>query len=124
MESEANKFLTTPSPDDVVNPTPHLDEDVLRHIAPFLDFQSLLQFRLVSREWNAAFLPILMKRGTYNLICSSYGKKRPGLFRGAINYSSWKISHSVYNSCKILHDNGMWQNVRSLSIYTWVPLQR
>jgi hypothetical protein len=69
MKSEANKAPTTiiPSPDDEVIPILHLPEEILLHISTFLDFKSLRQFRLVSREWNAASLPILMKRGNYNL---------------------------------------------------------
>jgi hypothetical protein len=125
MESEANKSLTVQSsPDDVIL-SPHFDKDVLRHIALFLDFQSLRQFRLVSREWNAACLPILMKRGHYNLShpCDD-NDKRADLYRGAINYSSWKISHSVYESAELLHDNEMWENVRSLSIHQFRPLTR
>jgi hypothetical protein len=81
MESEANKALATiiPSPDEII-PTVQLNVDVLRHIATFLDFQSLLQFRLVSREWNSVALPILMKRGTYNLgHPSPHENKRPDL---------------------------------------------
>jgi hypothetical protein len=124
MESEANKSLKIPSPDELII-SPYLDEDVLRHIATFLDFNSIRQFRLISREWNAAFLPILMKRGTYNLIRSSYGnEERRDLLEGAKHYSSWKISHSVYKSSEILHDTGMWGNVRSLTINTWLPLKR
>jgi hypothetical protein len=125
MESEANKSLKVPSPDDDPILSPHLDEDVLRHIATFLDFQSLRQFRLVSREWNAAFLPILMKRGTYNLIHFSYGnEERADLVEGAKHYSSWKLTRTVYKSSGILQDNGMWENVRSLTIKTWIPLGR
>jgi hypothetical protein len=44
-----------------------LHEDVLRHIATFLDFQTLRPFRLVSREWNAAGMSMLMKRGYVDL---------------------------------------------------------
>jgi hypothetical protein len=126
MESEANKALTTinPIPDDAIL-TSHLDEDVLRHIATFLDFQSLRQFRLVSRVWNSVCLPILMKRGTYNMghPCLD-NNERADLFKGAIRYSSWKISHSVYESAKLLHDNQMWGNVRSLTIHEQIPLTR
>jgi hypothetical protein len=130
MESEANNSLTVPSSDDDDILSPHLDEDVLRHIATFLDFNSIRQFRLISREWNAAFLPILMKRGHYNLIRSSYGnEERLDLLEGAEHYSSWKLSYSVYNSANFLHDNlllrnQMWGNVRSLSIHQPTPLSR
>jgi hypothetical protein len=125
MESEGNKCLTSPSPDSDVNLTPHLNEEVLRHIATFLDFQSLRRFRLVSRAWHAVGLSILMKRGYYNLIhlCDD-NDKRADLYRGAINYSSWKISHSVYESVELLHDDEMWGNVRSLSIHQKTPLSR
>jgi hypothetical protein len=65
MESEVNDEIPyIPSAELIL--TPHLNEDVLRHMVTFLDFQSIINFRLVSREWNAACLPILMKRGTYN----------------------------------------------------------
>jgi hypothetical protein len=86
MESEANKILI-PSPDNV-NPCPHFHEDILRHVATFLDFQSLLQFRLVSHEWNDVGLPILMKKGYYNFTHSRHGNERPDLLKGAIHYSS------------------------------------
>jgi hypothetical protein len=123
MESETNQIITIPSPEDVIL-SPHLDEDVLRHTATFLDFHSLRLFRLVSREWNAAALPILMKRGNYNLSHKCHRNEREDLIKGAIHYSSWKISHSVYKSAELLHDNGMWQNVSSLTIHQRIPLSR
>jgi hypothetical protein len=117
MESEAeNKTQIIPNPDDI-NPFPHLHEDILCHVATFLDFQSLRQFRLVSREWNAIGLPNLMKRGYYNLSHSSHGNERPDLLKGASNYSSWKITHSVYESAELLQDDQMWRNVKSLAIH-------
>jgi hypothetical protein len=121
MESEAeNKTQIILNPDDV-NPFPHLHEDILRHVATFLDFQSLLQFRLVSREWNSIGLPILMKKGTYNLTHSTHGNERPDLLKGAIHYSSWKITHSVYESAELLQDDQMWRNVKSLIIHQRIP---
>jgi hypothetical protein len=124
MESEVNDEIPhIPSAELIL--TPHLNEDVLRHIATFVDFQSLRHFRLVSREWNAACLPILMKRGTYNLTHPCHDKdERPDLMEGAMKYSSWKISHSVYESVKFLHDNEMWENVKSLTIHQQIPLKR
>jgi hypothetical protein len=125
MESEANKALITTIPSKDVVFTPRLPEEILRHIATFQDFQSLRQFRLVSREWNAACLPILMKRGDYNLGHPCDDKEeRADLYKGAKHYSSWKISHYVFKSAKLLHDNQMWQNVRSLTIHQFVPLRR
>jgi hypothetical protein len=127
MESEANnKALTTiiPSPDELTTSILDLPVEMLRHIATFLDFRSLLQFRLVSAEWNAAGIRILMKRGYYDLTCPCYDYERPDCYRGAMKYSSWKITHSVYDSSKLLHDNGMWQNVSSLSIHEPIPLRR
>jgi hypothetical protein len=125
MESEANKTLTTiiPIPDNVI-PTPRLNSDLIRHIATFLDFQSLRLFRLVSPEWNAASLAILMKRGTYNLTHKCYGSERADLYRGANHYSSWKISHSVFESAELLHDKQRWGNVRSLTIHQLTPLSK
>jgi hypothetical protein len=125
MESEANKTLTTiiPIPDNVI-PTPRLNSDLIRHIATFLDFQSLRLFRLVSPEWNAACLAILMKRGTYKLTHKCNGSERADLYQGANHYSSWKISHSVYESAKILHDKQRWGNVRSLTIHQLTPLSK
>jgi hypothetical protein len=124
MESEVNDEIPhIPSPELIL--TPHLNEDVLRHMATFLDFQSIINFRLVSREWNAACLPVLMKRGTYNLTQPCHDKdERLDLMEGAIKYSSWKISHSVYVSAHLLHDNGMWENVLSLTIHQQIPLSR
>jgi hypothetical protein len=112
MESEANKEIPhTPSSDAI------LIEDVLRRIATFLDFRSIQQFRLVSREWNAACLPILMKRGHYVVAHSWHGNvDNADLYRAAIHYSSWKISDWVYESAELLHDKQMWLNVRSLTI--------
>jgi hypothetical protein len=101
-----------------------LHEDVLRHIATFLDFQSLRPFRLVSREWNAAGLSILMKRGHYNLTHRCHGNERSVLFKRATNFSSWKISHSVYESAEFLHDNQIWQSLKSLTIHQPIPLTR
>jgi hypothetical protein len=127
MESEAKRALITifPSQDDELIPTPHLHEDILRHIATFLDFQSLRQFRLLSPEWNAACLAILMKRGTYNLNrkCDD-DVERADLYGGAKHYSSWKISYSVYSSAKLLHDKRMWGNVSSLTIHQSLSLSR
>jgi hypothetical protein len=128
MESEANNALIVTtiahSLDELIL-TPYLDEDVLRHIATFLDFQSLRQFRLVSREWSAACLPILMKRGHYNLSHPCHdNEERADLYQGAMHYSSWKISHSVFESAEILHDNQRWENVRSLTIHQFIPLSR
>jgi hypothetical protein len=121
MESEAeNKTQIIPNPDDV-NPFPHLNEDILGHVATFLDFQSLLQFRLVSHEWNAIGLPILMKKGYYNLTHLTHENERPDLLKGASNYSSWKITHSVYKSAELLHDDQMWRNVKSLIIQQRIP---
>jgi hypothetical protein len=100
----------------------HLHEDILRHIVTFLDFQSIKRFRLVSLEWNAACLPILMKRGYYNLTHSTYEDERPDLLKGAKHYSSWKISRSVYQSSEILQDDRIWQNVKSLTIHQKIPL--
>jgi hypothetical protein len=122
MESEENMALPTiiPSPDELI-PTVQLNVDVLRHIATFLDFQSLQQFRLVSRECHTVGTPILMKRGYYNLTHSSNGNERRDLLKGAIHYSSWKISHSVYESAKLLQDDQMWQNVKSLIIHQKIP---
>jgi hypothetical protein len=125
MESKANNKILTiiPSPDEVII-NPHL-EDVLRHIATFLDFHSLRQFRLVSRDWNTASLPILMKKGNYNLTHPCHRNEREDLYQGAIHYSSWKISHSVYTSAKLLlHGNEMWENVSSLTIHQRIPLSR
>jgi hypothetical protein len=120
MESEADKSVTIPSPDELILPV-----ELLRHIATLLDFQSLRQFRLVSPQWNAVGLPILMKRGHYNLSHPSCLEiDRPDLIKGAIKYSSWKISHSVYESAELLHDHQIWQNVRSLSIQQPIPLTR
>jgi hypothetical protein len=119
MESEANK-IQIPNPDNV-NSFPHLHEDILHHVATFLDFQSLRQVRLVSHEWNSVCLPILMKRGTYNLTHSRHGKERLDLLEGAKHYSSWKIKRSVYESAELLHDNGMWGNVKSLIIQQRIP---
>jgi hypothetical protein len=128
MESEANNKARTatiiPSPDDELITILDLQEEILRHIATFLNFQSIKNFRLVSREWNAAGLPILMKRGYYNLIHSSYGVERPDLLKAAIHYSSWKINHSVYESAEFLHDNEMWEEVSSLSIHQPSPLTK
>jgi hypothetical protein len=116
MESEANKIVVL---------TPRLPEEILRHIATFLDFDSLPQFRLVSPEWNVAGLAILMKRGTYVLSHPSpHANERRDRYRGAKNYSSWKINHFVYKSSKILHDNEIWKNVRSLTIHQTTPLSR
>jgi hypothetical protein len=123
MGSEVNeKIPHIPSPNVILGP--RLDEDVLRHIATFLDFQSLRHFRLLSREWNAACLPVLMKRGTYNLTHSCHSNERVDLYKGAMDHSSWKISHSVYMSAELLHDNQMWQNVRSLTIHQLTPHTR
>jgi hypothetical protein len=125
MESEADTFLVIPRQDELLRDVPSLHEDILRHIATFLDFQSIRHFRLVCREWNAAGTGILMKRGYYDLTHTCHGnEERRDLLEGAKHYSSWKISHSVYKSSKILHDNGMWGNVRSLSIHTCLPLTR
>jgi hypothetical protein len=93
-------------------------------MATFLDFQSIINFRLVSREWNTACLAILMKRGHYNLSHSTHGNERPELLKGAMKYSSWKISHSVYDSAELLHDNQMWLDVKSLTIHQQIPLTR
>jgi hypothetical protein len=124
MESKTNKVLSTSSSNDVILML-RVNEYILLHISTFLDFESLLQFRLVSHEWNAACLPILMKRGTYNLSHPSpHENERPNFLKGAIHYSSWKISHSVYKSSEILHDNGMWQNVKSVTIQQQIPLTR
>jgi hypothetical protein len=122
MESEADiKTQIIPNPDDV-NPFPHLHEDILRQVATFLDFQSLLQFRLVSREWNAIGLPILMKRGYYILSPSSHEiAERNHLHKAASNYSSWKIKRSVYQSSELLQDDQIWQNVKSLIIHQRNP---
>jgi hypothetical protein len=66
-----------------------------------------------------------MKRGTYNLTHPSpHENERPDLYRDAIKYSSWKISHSVYMSAKLLYDNERWENVRSLTIHQFHPLTR
>jgi hypothetical protein len=103
----------------------HLHEDVLRHIATFLDFQSLRQFSLVSREWNAAGLSILLKRGTYDLTHHCHGNdERSDLHKEAIRFSSWKISHSVYESAEFLHENGIWQSLKSLTIHQTIPMKR
>jgi hypothetical protein len=127
MESEASKALITrsPSPAEPIL-TPYLHEDILRHIATFLDFHSLRQFRLVSHEWDSACLPILMKRGTYDLtwFCRRCQSPDESFYKGAIHYSSWKITHSVYESAKLLADNGMWQNVKSLTIHENTPVSR
>jgi hypothetical protein len=103
-----------------------LHEDVLRHIATFLDFQSLRQFCLVSREWNAAGMSILMKRGTYDLSRPCHGNdERSDVHKEGINkFSSWKISHSVYESTEFLHDNQIWQSLKSLTIHQPIPLNR
>jgi hypothetical protein len=102
-----------------------LHEDVLRHIATFLDFQSIKHFRLVSREWNAAGMCILMKRGYYDLTDSCHGNdERSDLHKEAIKFSSWKISHSVYESAEFLHDNGIWQSLKSLTIHQPIPFNR
>jgi hypothetical protein len=102
-----------------------LHEDVLRHIATFLDFQSLRQFSLASREWNLAGMPILMKRGTYNLSHPCHGnEERSDLHKEAIHFSSWKISHSVYESAEFLHDKQIWQSLKSLTIHQPIPLNR
>jgi hypothetical protein len=126
MESETKKAptTTTPSPDDELISILDLPVKILRHIATFLDFGSLLHFRLVSSQWNSACLPILMKRGNYNLTHPCPENERPDLIKGANHYSSWKISHSVYESAELLHDNEMWGNVRSLSIHQKLPLSR
>jgi hypothetical protein len=124
MESNAkSEALIFPSPSELIL-TPHLHDDVLRHIATFLDFQSIRQFRLVCREWNAAGTGILMKRGYYALTYLCKENERSDLCRGASHYSSWKISHSIYESAEILHDNEMWGNVRSLTIHQLIPLSR
>jgi hypothetical protein len=125
MESETNKAPTTsiPSPDELISIS-HLPEEVLRHIATFLDFQSLKNFRLVSPEWNAACFPILRKRGTCNLSHPCHENERPDLLEGAMDYSSWKINHSVYKSSETLHDHQIWVNVRSLIIHQKTPLSR
>jgi hypothetical protein len=120
MESEADKTQIIHCPDDV-SLFPHLHEDNLRHLATFLDFQSLRQFRLVSHLWNAIGLPILMKKGTYNLTHSRNGNERPDLLKGAAHYSSWKIKRSVYQSSELLQDDQMWQNVKSLIIHQRIP---
>jgi hypothetical protein len=123
MESVANNDMNRiPSPGLI----PRLNEDVLRRIAPFLDFQSLRKFRLVSREWNAACLPILMKRSYYNLTHPNcyFGNDYRDLYPGAKHYSSWKISHSAYKSTKILQHNEMWQNLNTLTIHQQLPLSR
>jgi hypothetical protein len=102
-----------------------LHEDVLRHIATFLDFQSLRQFSLVSREWNAAGMSILMKRGYYDLTDSCHGNdERSDLHKEAIKFSSWKISHSVYESAQFPHDNRIWQSLKSLTIHQTIPFNR
>jgi hypothetical protein len=67
MESEANKILVIPRPVRLFRDVRYLHEDILRHIVTFLEFQSILQLRLVSAEWNAAGIAILMKRGYYDL---------------------------------------------------------
>jgi hypothetical protein len=120
MEFEVNRIVV-PRPDDVI-PDPRLPEEILRHIATFLHFQSLPQFRLVSREWNVAGLPILMKRGHYNLTHSTHGNERQDLLGAAKHYSSWKVSRSVYESSEILQDNQMLQNVKSLTIHQRILL--
>jgi hypothetical protein len=119
MDSEVNNDIPHTSPHAIL--LPRLNEDVLRHIARFLDFQSLRHFRLVSHEWNDVSLPILMKRGTYNLTCHA-NEECADLYGGANHYSSWKISHSVYESTDLLHDNQMWQNLSSLTVHQLVPL--
>jgi hypothetical protein len=120
MESEDNQILITSSPDTAIHP--HLHEDILRHVATFLDFQSLRQFRLVSHEWNAIGLPILMKRGYYILSPSSHEiAERNHLYKVASNYSSWKIKRSVYQSSELLQDDQMWRNVKSLIIHQRIP---
>jgi hypothetical protein len=120
MESETSGIKSSRPLGQSLWDVQHLHEDILRHIATFLDFQSMRRFRLVSREWNAACLPILMKRGQYNLTHSTYEDKRPDLLKGAIHYSSWKISRSVYQSS--LQDDTIWQNVKSLTIHQKIPL--
>jgi hypothetical protein len=125
MESEASDSVAIPRAVGMLRDVPRLHEDILRHMVTFLDFQSIRQFRLVCHEWNAACLPILMKRGYYNLTQRRHGRDECAeLYRGAKHYSSWKISHSVYKSSEILHDNGMWQNVKSLAIHQQTPLSR
>jgi hypothetical protein len=124
MESEVNKCLVFPTPVGMSWDVSRLHEDVLRHLANNLDFQSIRQFRLVCREWNAAGIAVLMKRGYYDLTYPCFGSERPNLYKGAIHYSSWKISHSVYESAEILHDNKMWQNLKSLTIHQKTPLTR
>jgi hypothetical protein len=120
MESEDNQVLVISSPDAAIHP--HLHEDILRHVATFLDFQSLRQFRLVSREWNAIGLPILMKRGYYVLCPSSHEiAERNQLYKVASNYSSWKIKRSVYQLSDLLQDDQMWRNVKSLIIHQRIP---
>jgi hypothetical protein len=122
MESKAAKFPVIPWSVGLLRDVPSLHEDILRHIATFLDFQSLRQFRLVSAEWNAAGAGILMKRGYYDLTYPCHENERPDLYRGAIHYASWKISRSVYQSSELLHDNQIWQNVSSLTIHQLIPL--
>jgi hypothetical protein len=124
MDSEASQF-ETPRPLGLsLWDVPLLHEDILRHIATFLDFQSIRKFRLVSSQWNAAGTGILLKRGYYDLTYPCHENELPDLYRGAIHYSSWKISHSVYVSAELLHDHQMWQNVRSLTIHQLIPLTR
>jgi hypothetical protein len=122
MESDADNKTIIPNSDVVI--IPHLEEDVLDHIATFLDFQSLRQFRLVSREWNAAAVPILMKRGYYNLTHRYCRYDRSELIVGVTDYTSWKISHSVFVSDGLLYDNELWKNVKSLTIHQFLPLSR
>jgi hypothetical protein len=122
MESEADKFPVIPRPVGLLRDVPSLHEYILRHIATFLDFQSIRQLRLVSREWNFAGTGILMKRGYYDLTYPCHENERSDLYRGAINYSSWKISRSVYQSSELLHENQIWQNVSSLTIHQLIPL--
>jgi hypothetical protein len=125
MESEASYSVAIPRAVGMLRDVPRLHEDILRHMVTFLDFKSIRQFRLVCHEWNAACLPILMKRGCYNLTQRRHGRDEcVDLYRGAKHYFSWKISHSVYKSREILHDNGMWQNVKSLTIHQMIPLSR
>jgi hypothetical protein len=124
MESETDRIETSRPLGLSLRDAVHLHEDIIRQLATFLDFQSLRQFRLLSREWNAACLPILMKRGTYNLSHKCHRNECEDLYKGATNYSSWKINHSVYESAELLHDNEMWGNVRSLTIHQRTPLSR
>jgi hypothetical protein len=124
MESEAIKFPVNQRQVVILREVPSLHEDILRHIATFLDFQSIRQFRLVSREWNSAGTAILMKRGYYDLTYPCHEHELLDLYRGAIHYSSWKISHSVYESAQLLHDNEIWRSIRSLGIHQPFPLTR